>query len=83
MAAARIDTQHGRVPKNFLPVLRVILMRTFLAALRTKGVEAVHLSVLTANTPARAFYDRLGFAEIDVPDPVPVTYLGRGTTPDL
>ncbi|MFE7243209.1 GNAT family N-acetyltransferase [Streptomyces sp. NPDC057580] len=59
------------------------LMRTFLAALRAKGVGAVHLSMLTANTPARAFYDRLGFAEIDVPDPGPVTYLGRSTTPDL
>lgn len=59
------------------------LMRMFLAALRAKGVGAVHLSMLTANTPARAFYDRLGFAEIDVPDPGPVTYLGRSTTPDL
>ncbi|MFE7327843.1 GNAT family N-acetyltransferase [Streptomyces sp. NPDC057565] len=59
------------------------LMRTFLAALRAKGVGAVHLSMLTANTAARAFYDRLGFAEIDVPDPGPVTYLGRSTTPDL
>ncbi|GAA3477009.1 hypothetical protein GCM10018966_015380 [Streptomyces yanii] len=46
-------------------------------------VGAVHLSMLTANTPARAFYDRLGYAEIDVPDPGPVTYLGRSTTPDL
>jgi ribosomal protein S18 acetylase RimI-like enzyme len=55
------------------------LMRTFLEALRTKGVPAVHLSMLTANTPARAFYDRLGFHEIDVPDPGPVTYLGRST----
>lgn len=55
------------------------LMRTFLDALRAKGVPAVHLSVLTANTPARAFYDRLGFAGIDVPEPGPVTYLGRST----
>lgn len=60
-----------------------VLMRTFLAALRGKGVEAVHLSMLTANTPARAFYDRLGFGEIPVPDPGPLTYLGRGTEPDL
>lgn len=55
------------------------LMSTFLAALRAKGAGAVHLSMLTANTPARAFYDRLGFAEIQVPDPGPVTYLGRST----
>jgi GNAT superfamily N-acetyltransferase len=59
------------------------LMRTFLAALNAKGVEAVHLSMVTANTPARAFYDRLGFEEIDVPDPGPITYLGRSTTADL
>lgn len=59
------------------------LMRTFLGALRAKGVEGVHLSMLTANTPARAFYDRLGFAEIQVPDPGPVTYLGRTTEADL
>ncbi|MCX5315073.1 GNAT family N-acetyltransferase [Streptomyces sp. NBC_00154] len=59
------------------------LMRTFLAALNAKGVEAVHLSMVTANTPARAFYDRLGFEEIDVPDPGPITYLGRSTAPDL
>lgn len=57
------------------------LMRTFLAALRAGGVPAVHLSMLTANTPARAFYDRLGFTEIAVPDPGPVTCLGRPTDP--
>ncbi|MDQ0798058.1 GNAT family N-acetyltransferase [Streptomyces sp. B1I3] len=55
------------------------LMRTFLNALREKGVPAVHLSMLTANTPARAFYDRLGFGELAVPDPGPLTYLGRST----
>ncbi|MFJ7043649.1 GNAT family N-acetyltransferase [Streptomyces sp. NPDC101112] len=53
------------------------LMHTFLGALREREVSAVHLSMLTANTPARAFYDRLGFHEIAVPDPGPVTYLGR------
>ncbi|MFF9035676.1 GNAT family N-acetyltransferase [Streptomyces sp. NPDC014892] len=55
------------------------LMRTFLHALRTRGIPAVHLSMVTSNTPARAFYDRLGFHEIKVPDPGPVTYLGRTT----
>ncbi|MFJ7073137.1 GNAT family N-acetyltransferase [Streptomyces sp. NPDC098781] len=60
------------------------LMGTLLGALRDKGVPAVHLSMVTANTPARAFYDRLGFHEIEVPDPGPVTYLGRTTgEPDL
>ncbi|MDX3377899.1 GNAT family N-acetyltransferase [Streptomyces sp. ME02-6991-2A] len=55
------------------------LMETFLGALHARGVPAVHLSMLTANTPARAFYDRVGFHEIAVPDPGPVTYLGRST----
>ncbi|MDX6328738.1 MAG: hypothetical protein QOI83_1121 [Streptomycetaceae bacterium] len=55
------------------------LMERFLGALADKGVKAVHLGMLTANTPARAFYDHLGFHEIPVADPGPLTYLGRGT----
>ena len=35
--------------------------------------------MLTVNTGARRFYDRLGFHEIAVPDPGPLTYLGRST----
>ncbi|MFF7445425.1 MULTISPECIES: GNAT family N-acetyltransferase [unclassified Streptomyces] len=55
------------------------LMRTFLRALAERGVPAVHLVMALANTPARAFYDRLGFQEIAVPDPGPVACLGRTT----
>lgn len=55
------------------------LMETFLRALHERGVAAVHLSMVSTNLPARAFYDRLGFHEIAVPDAGPVTYLGRGT----
>jgi len=55
------------------------LMRAFLAALAHKGVPAVHLGMLTVNTPARAFYDRLGFHEIPVTDPGVLTYLGKET----
>ncbi|MET9997423.1 GNAT family N-acetyltransferase [Streptomyces microflavus] len=58
---------------------RRALMETFLGALHARGVPAVHLSMVTSNTPARAFYDRVGFHEIAVPDPGPVTYLGRST----
>ncbi|MEI7034257.1 GNAT family N-acetyltransferase [Streptomyces pratensis] len=53
------------------------LMETFLAALHGRGVPAVHLGMSTGNTAARAFYDRVGFHEIAVPDAGPVTYLGR------
>ncbi len=55
------------------------LMHAFLDRLHDKGVPAVHLGMVTANTAARAFYDRLGFHEIAVPDPGPLTYLGRAT----
>ena len=54
-------------------------MNTFLAALHDRGVPAVHLGMVTANRSARAFYDRLGFHEIPVDDPGPLTYLGRPT----
>jgi ribosomal protein S18 acetylase RimI-like enzyme len=59
------------------------LLAVFLNALAAKGVPAVHLSMLTANTRARVFYDRMGFHSIAVPDAGVVTYLGRQTTPPL
>lgn len=57
------------------------LMTAFLDAARRAGADRVHLGMLTSNTPARAFYDRLGFHVIDVPDAGPLTYLGRSTDP--
>ncbi|AYN38003.1 GNAT family N-acetyltransferase [Streptomyces dangxiongensis] len=56
------------------------LLHTFLAALSGQGVRAVHLGMVTANTAARAFYDRLGFHVIPVADAGSLTYLGRETT---
>ncbi|MEU5079653.1 MULTISPECIES: GNAT family N-acetyltransferase [Streptomyces] len=58
------------------------LLHTFLDALRGQGVQAVHLGMVTANTLARAFYDRVGFHPIPVPDAGPLTYLGRSTARD-
>lgn len=55
------------------------LMDALFAALRSAEVPRVHLGMVTANTAARAFYDRLGFHEIPVTDPGPLTYLGRST----
>lgn len=55
------------------------LMERLLSSLAARGTGAVHLGMVTANTPARAFYDRLGFQEIPVVDPGPLTYLGRKT----
>ncbi|GAA4261826.1 GNAT family N-acetyltransferase [Dactylosporangium darangshiense] len=52
------------------------LIDAFVAALRERGVPGVHLGMVTTNTPARAFYDRLGFHVLEVPDPGPLTYLG-------
>ena len=56
------------------------LMSRFLATLADRGVTGVHLSMVTANTGARPFYDRLGFAELPLADPV-VTHLARSTEP--
>ncbi|MFC4034669.1 GNAT family N-acetyltransferase [Streptomyces polygonati] len=56
------------------------LMKSFLDALAERGVPAVHLGMLTINTRARAFYDRLGFHEIELPDAGALTYLGRATS---
>lgn len=52
------------------------LIETFVAALAAKGVRGLHLAMVTENTAARAFYDRVGFTVIDVPDPGNLTYLG-------
>lgn len=57
------------------------LMASFLQGLAAAGVPAVHLGMLSTNLAARAFYHRLGFVELSVADPGPLTYLGRGTTP--
>ncbi|MCZ4119005.1 GNAT family N-acetyltransferase [Streptomyces sp. H39-S7] len=56
------------------------LMEAFLAALAAAGVASVHLGMVTANVRARHFYDRMGFHEIAVADPGPLTYLGRATS---
>ncbi|MEU3554685.1 GNAT family N-acetyltransferase [Streptomyces fragilis] len=58
------------------------LMETFLDALHASGVEAVHLCMSKSNTRARAFYDRMGFQELEVEDDGPVWYLGRPTARD-
>jgi ribosomal protein S18 acetylase RimI-like enzyme len=52
---------------------------TLFDALAKAGAARVHLGMLTSNTAARAFYDRIGFHEIDVPDAGVLTYLGRET----
>jgi ribosomal protein S18 acetylase RimI-like enzyme len=56
------------------------LMDRLLTTLADRGVPAIHLTMLTTNTPARAFYDRLNFHHIPVPNVEVVTYLGRSTS---
>lgn len=58
------------------------LVAAFLGALRQRGVPAVHLGMVTANTSARAFYDRLGFHELPVEVPG-LTFLGAPTDLEL
>ncbi|MET0418367.1 MAG: GNAT family N-acetyltransferase [Actinoplanes sp.] len=55
------------------------LMRAFLDGLRAAGVRRVHLGLSPTNTAALAFYRRLGFTSLDVPDSLPDTVLGRTT----
>lgn len=52
------------------------LINTFVSALREAGVPALHLSMWAANVDARAFYNRVGFHEIQVPDSGDTAYLG-------
>jgi ribosomal protein S18 acetylase RimI-like enzyme len=52
------------------------LIDTFGAAVAAAGATGVHVCVVSENTPALGFYDRLGFRELDVADPGPVVYLG-------
>ena len=44
--------------------------------LTTVDAPGVHVGMVTANVKARGFYARLGFTELPVPDPGPLTYLG-------
>jgi ribosomal protein S18 acetylase RimI-like enzyme len=43
------------------------LMEHFLAAVRERGADGVHLYVGLANTGARAFYAKLGFKPLALP----------------
>jgi GNAT superfamily N-acetyltransferase len=53
------------------------LIDTFGASVADAGAAGVHVCVVTANTRALGFYDRIGFTRLDVDDPGPVSYLGR------
>jgi ribosomal protein S18 acetylase RimI-like enzyme len=56
------------------------LIQTLLAALAAADVPRVHLAMLRTNTGAGAFYDRLGFTELNVSTPADIVYLGRPTS---
>ena len=57
------------------------LMNAFLGGAAAAGATGAHLAMLTVNVKARGFYDRLGFHQLAVPDPGPLTYLGRRLSP--
>lgn len=56
------------------------LIETLLDAFAADAVTGVHLVMVSSNVKARAFYDRLGFRQVDVPDSVGVDHLVRSTT---
>ncbi|MBR7837779.1 GNAT family N-acetyltransferase [Actinospica durhamensis] len=51
------------------------LLERLVRELAGRGTPALHVGMLTSNTPARAFYDRLGFHRIPIEDSA-LTYLG-------
>ncbi|MDQ1289369.1 MAG: hypothetical protein QG622_2935 [Actinomycetota bacterium] len=55
------------------------LIDVFLDALATRGVPALHITPLTVNASALAFYYRYGFHDIPVADPGLTSYLGIRT----
>ena len=57
------------------------LMAALIDGLRAAGVPALHLEMLTSNTNARRFYDRLGFTELPMSGPGDLTILVRDTSP--
>ncbi|WP_436519932.1 GNAT family N-acetyltransferase [Actinoplanes sp. HUAS TT8] len=59
------------------PYQRMGFGRRLIDAFMGKARVGVHLGMVTANVRARAFYDRVGFEVLPVPDPGPLTYLGR------
>jgi ribosomal protein S18 acetylase RimI-like enzyme len=59
------------------------LMRAEISALRQAGAPRVFLGMLTANTAARTFYEKVGFRVVPVANAGPLTYLGRSTAEPL
>lgn len=57
------------------------LLAHFIDGLRERDVPALHVSYLTANVLAAAFYQRMGFRVLDVPDTGDATCAGRSTEP--
>jgi ribosomal protein S18 acetylase RimI-like enzyme len=53
------------------------LIERFAEAAAGAGAAGMHVGVSSANLPALRFYERVGFARLEVPDPGPVVYLGR------
>ncbi|WP_033373621.1 GNAT family N-acetyltransferase [Glaciibacter superstes] len=75
MLVAEVDEYPAHLHIDLLPELQGMgfgrqLVRTLLAALAARGIRGLHLTMAASNTPARAFYDRLGFVEL------------RSSTPD-
>jgi ribosomal protein S18 acetylase RimI-like enzyme len=82
MLIPEVDEYPAHLHIDLLPELQGqgigrLLIDTLRSALAERGVSGVHLTMDPANTGARAFYDRLGFAEL------PSGALAIGTTREL
>jgi ribosomal protein S18 acetylase RimI-like enzyme len=57
------------------------LIETFCRSAAAAGARAAHLAVARSNRRALGFYRHVGFADLDVPGPDGLAYLGIGTAP--
>jgi GNAT superfamily N-acetyltransferase len=53
------------------------LIDTFCAAASQAGAKGVHVCVVSANTKALGFYEKIGFDYVEIDEPGGVAYLGR------
>jgi ribosomal protein S18 acetylase RimI-like enzyme len=73
MLIPQLDDYPAHLHIDLLPEVQGLglgrrLIETLRASLAARGIRGVHLVMDSANTPARAFYDRIGFVELPTDD---------------
>ena len=73
MLIPQLDDYPAHLHIDLLPEVQGLglgrrLIETLRTSLAARGIRGVHLAMDPANTPARAFYDRIGFVELPTDD---------------